>query len=348
MRTLALAIAMLASVLTPAAALAACQLKVPDVIATSPYFASDMRVMRQSPGSVSLVHKEDPRIAAIFTLGSPESLEGMSRSEYVAGLEMRAKAAPPGAGRQTEHAVFPYDPVGWRTVREQDVPGIGHSIVAHQEIRMSPECLLVADLVTPSSPALIVRFKGLMTAVVGIRETAARYVVPEAWQPDPTAPSGMAALVGGVALPLSVVLMLFVIIRPMLNLDPPGSGPRILQACSGCVALVAAVVMRDAYILGFHDLRYVDGGLLLLLIAAMGAAGASTNQVATLLGLLMSVVGAISIGAATAFRWTPDPYVSGVTAGALLILGGAGFLLWGYTRDTGRKRAVTRRVVVRG
>jgi len=343
MRPLAIALAMLATALLPTAALAAsCTLKVADVVSTSPYFAGNMRLAEAiTDTSLSLIHNDDPRMAIIFTMGAPESVSGRSRSEYVTQMEDRAQELAirnRTAGRQAEHAVFPYDPVGWRTLLEQKVVGIGDAMVAHQEVRITPDCLLVADVVAPNLVNLRSRMIGMVQAVAGIRDTAARYVVPEAWAPERTVPTGGKALGVGVAVPLLIVAILFALMKQMVNLDPPGSTVRIVQASAASISLGAAFVMRQAYFDGLPDLKYVDGGILLTLVALACLVGSLGGQRGTLVGLLSVLVGGLSIGLATFLGWTPDRFVTAVVAGSLLIVGLSGFYAWSEASSSARLR----------
>lgn len=343
MRPLSIAIAMLVSALLPGAAWAAsCNLKVGDVISTSPYFAANMRLAEEvRDTSLSLIHNDDPRIAVIFTLSAPEPVEGLSRSGYVSALEERAQSVAiknRAAGRTAEHAVFPYDPVGWRTLLEQKVAGIGDALVAHQEVRISPECLLVADIVAPNVVNLKSRMVSLVQAVASIRDTAGRYVVPERWEPDRTVPSGVKAFGVGVALPLAVVAILFVLMREMVNLDPPGATVRIVMGSAASISLGAAFVMRRAYLGGLSDLVYVDGGILLSLIGVIALYGVFSGQRGTLVALLTVLVGGLSVGVASFLGWTPDVNITWVVSGSLLLVGVSGFYAWSEASASARLR----------
>jgi len=118
MRLIAIASILMMSVITTATAAASeCRLRAVDIVGTSPYIVQNMqRVDDGADGSVSLVHRDDPRIAAIVAVKPAQPLGNVSRSEYVRQIEEHAletAVAVRSMGRWAEHSVFPFDPVGW-------------------------------------------------------------------------------------------------------------------------------------------------------------------------------------------------------------------------------------------
>jgi hypothetical protein len=348
MRTIAIAFAALVasiSAATPALS-AACSLKTADVVATSPYFANNMRQVEDvTPGSVSFVHKDDPRIAVVFMMtNQTENVTQISRSEYIDRLEDRLQDFAIGVrtqGRWAEHSVYPYDPVASRITYEQDVTGVGPAMVSKMQIMLTPGCLMTADFVAPNSPNLRSRWVGLHAAVAGIRDSANRYVVPENWLPDRKVPSGTTSFLGGVVSPIGVLLLLYFMMSQMRNLDPPGVTVRIVMGCSAVISAGALVLMRSQFIAGLQERTFADGGLLLGALAVATAVGAFTSQRGTLVALLGILISGIALGVESAFRWTPDYYVTGVLSASFILLGISGFYAWSEASSSARLRRVT-------
>jgi hypothetical protein len=350
MRTIRIAFAALVASVTIAspAFAAVCGLTTASVVSTSPYFAQQMNpVVDPNPGSVSFVHKDDPRIAVVFTMGNqPEDFSNISRSDYIEKLDTKLQEFAIGVrsqGRWADHAVYPYDPVASRITYEQEVSGVGPALVSKMQFMLTPGCLMTADFVTPNSPNLRSRWVSLHAAVAGIRDTAsaARLVQPENWAPDRKAPTGMTSFLGGAVSPIAVLLLLYFVLRQMRNLDPPGVTVRIVMGCSAVISIGALVLMRDKFLLGVSEKTFADGGILLLMIALATAVGSFTAQRGTLVALLSILIGSIALGVESAFRWTPDLYVTGVLSASFLLLGISGFYAWSEASSSAQLRRVT-------
>lgn len=345
MRTIAIFTAALISLMSgvvPTLA-ATCGLRAAEVVGTSSYFASNMRIVEESPpNSISFAHKDDPRIAVVFTMGNQmEAVNGVSRTEHIERLENRLQEFAIGvraSGRWAEHSVYPYDPVAGRITYEQEVAGLGSAMVSKIQIMLSPDCLLTADFVSPNSPNLRSRWVGLHAAVADIRESARRYVVPVGWLPDRKIPSGFSSFLGGLVSPMIVILHLYFMMRQMTNLDPPSVAVRIVLGCSAIIALGAVAILRHPFMAGAQDHTFVDGGGLLLAIGLMSCVGAITAQRGTLIGLLGILIGGVALGVASAFQWTPDSYLTGALSGCLVLLGISGFYAWSEASSTARLR----------
>lgn len=345
MRLIAIASILMMSVITTATAAASeCRLRAVDIVGTSPYIVQNMqRVDDGADGSVSLVHRDDPRIAAIVAVKPAQPLGNVSRSEYVRQIEEHAletAVAVRSMGRWAEHSVFPFDPVGWRVSQQQPVPNVGDARVAHLEVRMTPECILTADLVAPDNVNLRSRWIDLQSAVIGLRDTAAQFIVPEAWAPERAVPSGMPALIAGIAAPVAVTLALYFLLQQMTNLDPPGTSTRIVLACAAATAAGTIYLQRELLLEAPHyDLGTVVSGPLMAILAAMALAGAMMKQRAALLGLLSVLVGGISVGASAGLDWAPDRAACAVIGGAMLLFALFGFYGWTEASHSARLKA---------
>lgn len=344
MRGIALAFAMILSAILPAAALAAtCRLDVGEVVSTLPYFAKQMAAADGGGArSVAFAHKDDPRMVVVIGMSeSKDDVGAFSRSDFVRRIEERAKdfsSTVRGRGFQPESSVFPYDPVAWRTVHMETVPGVGAARVSHMEIQITPDCLLVADAVAPDSINLTSRWSDMQMAIAGLREAASRFVVGSSFMRDKLVPTGLTALAGGILLPLAVIGILYALMGQMINLDPPETTTRIVLASSAAVTIGAAIFQRGVYLEGLLDQKFVDGGLLLIAIGVVSASGALMAQRGALLGLLFTLIGGITMAAAGYLDWTPDRNVTCAVAVTLVILGVCGLYAWSAASYAARLR----------
>jgi len=330
------------------ASAAGCGIRAADIAATSPYFSRFMHRVedRSDERSVTFAHNDDPRMLVVFTVSpAAKRLTDVTRSDYVEAIEEQAQNFAIGVrmkGRWAEASVFPYDPVAWRTVHEQDVEGLGAARISHMEINLTPDCVFVADSVSPVSMNLRSRWVEVHQAVADLRETARRYVIPIAFVPERNVPSGWVAVLGGFGLPTIVVALLYLLMGQMRNLDPPETTTRIVLGCSALIAFGALVMQRNVYFVGLREtMTFVDNSLLLGGIGIASGIGSAMRQRGALIGLLSTLIGGISIGVATVFRWTPDQYVSGSVSGAFILLGISGFYAWSEASSAARLRRAT-------
>lgn len=311
---------------------AACTLEVRQALAGSPFFGQVMALKETGvDGSMSFYHPDDPRMIATFTMQAAEPLGEISRAAYVDRLEEYADfkvSAVRKEGRWAEKALFPYDPVGWRMVEETEVKDVGSVLAGHMEIRLTEECLLAADFISPSSPNLRSRWATMTTEIARVRETAAPLVVTHDWLPDDTTPVGVAAIAGGFMSPVGVIGLIYLLLGQLRRLDPPGTPTRVVLASSAAVAAGTVAYQSSAYVAHFAEFRYVDNFLLLSAVAISSLAGALLGQRAASLGLIASFVSGIALSVASALGWTPDVNVSFAVGGSLIVMGGFGFYAW--------------------
>jgi len=313
-------------------ALAACTLEVRQAIAGSPFFGQVMALKEAGQdGSLTFRHPDDPRMLVTFTMVQAEPLGDVSRSEHMARLSDYADfkvSSVRREGRWAEKAVFPYDPVAWRTVEETEVAGVGPALAGHMETRITNECILAADFISPSSPNLRSRWNAMTTEIAGVRDTAAPLVVAHAWLPDDTTPVGVAAIAGGFMSPIGVIGLIYLLLGQLRRLDPPGAATRVVLGSSAALAAGAVAYQAPAYMENFDQFRYVDNLLLLSAVALTSLAGAALGQRAAALGLITACVSGIAFSVASGLGWTPDVNVSFAVGGALLVIGGFGFYAW--------------------
>ena len=324
----------LSAVLTLAAqpALASCSISVAQAIAGSPYFGTGMLPAGQGgDGSLTFRNADDPRMIVNFTMAAAEPVGEVSRAEHVDRLEEYATFAVDRVrqqGRWAEKSIFPYDPVAWRTVEETTVDEVGPAFVGHMEIRLTPECILAADFISPASPNLRSRWTHMTSAVAGIRETAGALVVAETWERDDTTPVGITALAGGFVSPIGVIGLIYLLLGQLRRLDPPTRPTRTVLGSCAAVALGTLAYQYPAYVEGLDEMRYVDNLLLLGFVAVTCLAGAFLAQRAAVLGLLSACVSGIALSVASSLGWTPDVKVSFVIGAGLILMGVLGFYAW--------------------
>lgn len=316
-----------------------CRLSVQQALAGSAYFGEGMaKTGPSSADTATYSNVDDPRMIVNFTMTAAEPVAGISRSEYVRRLNEYASFAVnrvKAQGRWAEKAVFPFDPVAWRTVEETVVDGVGEAFAGHMEIRLTPDCVLSADFISPSSPNLRSRWAQMTSAVTDIRTNAGNVVAAERWAPDDTTPTGITALAGGFVSPVGVIGLIYLLLGQLRRLDPPGRSTRaVLGSCAalaaGCMAYQAPVY-REA----LPDLRYIDNILLLGFVALTCLGGALLAQRAALLGLLSACVSGIALSVASGFGWTPDVNVSFAVGAGLILMGVLGFYAWSEASGRG-------------
>lgn len=329
------------AVLGTSPAAASCSLEVRQALAGSPFFGQGMALTQAgADGSMTFSHPDDQRMVVTFTMMEGEPLGKVSRSEHVDKLEEYASfqvARVREQGRWAEKAVFPYDPVAWRTIEETTLESVGPALQGHMETRLTEECILVADFVSPSSPNLRSRLTTMTTAIAGVRETAAPVVVAHNWLPDDTTPEGIAAIAGGFMSPVGVIGLIYLLLGQLRRLDPPGAATRVVLASSAAASLGTIAYQLPAYTAALAQLRYVDNLLLLSTVALTSLAGAALGQRAASLGLICACVSGIALSVASGLGWTPDVNVSFAVGAALLVMGGFGFYAW--SEASGRSAA---------
>jgi hypothetical protein len=338
----------IASLLVASAASAseACKDSLQSIVATSPYIASNLMAVESSnPNQLTFRHRDDARMIANFEARKSYSNAGYSRGRYVQLLKENADlyaSKVKGAGRWAESAVFPFEPIGWRTVEETEIASVGDALVGHIEIRFGPDCTVVSDFVAPSSLALRSRWSDMVTAIGELRTTAVSHVVVEAWEPEDTNPVGMPAIAGGFVAPLAAMLVAYMMLSSLLRFDDPTVGVRAVIGGVAATSAAALIVQSTAFQEGFDALKYVDNMLLYAFTGVISAAGCILGYRAGSFALVASAVSGTALVVSALFGWTPSPILNGSVGGLLLLLGVGGVYLWSMV-ENGAFRNVRRK-----
>lgn len=317
-----------------AANAAQCTLDPRVIVATSPYFATQMAVKQFNTSSVTLQSNDDGRFIVNFSMDTPPASTGLSVSQFLA--EIRKETAPylashKAKGQWAELATFPYDPVSWRTVEETTVADVGPAFQGRMYIRLNSDCLLTANFLAPSSANLLSKWHAFNAAITDLRTSAAQYVTAGDWADEDTTPTGVKAIIGGFALPVVLSLIAYYLLNHLSRLDAPNALTRVVLICAAAVSLGGFGLQYSAYQEEFHLLRYTDNALLLGFCGILSLAAITLAQRATLLSLLTSCIGGLTLVSLSYFDWTPDPIINSLVGGSLVIMGGLGFLSWSMT-----------------
>jgi hypothetical protein len=332
-----LVLAALASMALPAVSQAAqsCALPISKIVGTNDYFKQNMTVSTDStPGSLSLIHNDDPRIVVNFTLDTPASSEGYSRSQYVKHYESEASeyvAAQNQAGHAAEFAVFPFEPIAWRVVESTNVQDIG---IAHQGkmmIRLTENCLLNASFFAPDSAALRTRYYALTAALQSLRDTSSPFVQTTVWEREDTSPKGILGLAVGYLAPLLVIGVLYRSLSHFSRFDVPSVATKTVLGSAVAISLGAVLYQRGGVFLDASgSMRYAETLLMLLTCAVTSVAALFLAQRATLLALVTITVTGASLIASSLLGWSADTVVTGAVGASLFIIGALGFASWSF------------------
>lgn len=333
--------AFVASLVAPVSAYAAgqCGVPIPRLVESSDYFSKNMTIHDQTNDSVTLTHKDDPRIVISFTTEIPYPSDGLSKSEYIGKYEKELNgyaASAKGRSQQVETSFYTTTPLSWKIVEKTSLPDIGPAFRASAYIRLSETCLVKASFISPDSQNLATRWIALNGAVDDIRSLASPFVQTTVWEREDTAPVGATAIAVGFVAPLLLVGILFHFLGHFTRLDPPTLSTKTTTACLAFMAAGFLFYQRSMFLAGFPILKYTDGALLLSICAAVCLASMVFAQRATLLALIFGGVAGASSVASASIGWTRDPSASFVVGGAMLLVSVLGFIAW--SRDFGRGR----------
>jgi hypothetical protein len=310
----------------------ACVDQMKSIVTSAPYFSQEMVAQpSERQGQLTFRHKDDTRVIATFeTKGSPP-ITGLSRSAYISRLKDYTDAYVAKvkvAGRWGESSVFPYEPISWRTVEETAIPSVGDALVGHMEMRLSAQCTLVSDFISPSSLTLRSRWSAMTGAVSDMRSLAAAQTVPEEWAPDDTNPVGVQALAAGFAVPLAVAVFVYLLLSNLIRFEAPAFPVRAVIGISALASLSALAFQSGAFTENVAAGRFVDTLLLLALSASTAVAGAVLGHRAGTFAVVCSTVAGVSIAISASFGWTPAPSLNLVFGAAMAISGIAAGYLW--------------------
>ncbi len=306
------------------------------IVATSPYFATQMIVKQVSPTSLTLQHKEDGRFIANFSMETPPVSSGKSLTTYLNSIRSENEnylATLKAKGRWAELATFPADPVSWRIVEETNVADVGPALQGRMYIRFNDDCMLTTNFLAPNSANLMEKWHAFNAAITDLRVSAAQFVTPGAWANEDTTPTGVKAIISGFGVPVAITLIAYFMLGHLTRLDPPSALTRIVLVCAGVAAFGGFAVQFNAYREELAALRYTDNALLLLACGILSFLSLAFAQKTTVASLLMSFIGGIALVTFGLVDWTPDPIINSLVGGSLIIMSTLGFLSWSqYSR----------------
>nr|WP_250807767.1 hypothetical protein [Neorhizobium tomejilense] len=331
-----LALAAMLTLFAPgvASAVPACSVPLERIVQTSSYLTEQMEVFEKGPASMTLRHKDDPRIVAAFSVDVPVPSIGLSKSEYMSYYEKetsRYAASVQGQNRAVETSFFPFEPLAWRISESSEIDGMGKALEGRISIRLAENCLVKASYIAPDSPNLHSRWKDMATAIVDLRETARPFVLTTDFQREDTSPTGLLGLTVGFFGPLLVIGLMYHALKHYSRLDEPSRNIRVVIGSMAFMSLGLAIQQRDIFINGLSVLKYTDALLLLATCAAVAVAALFMAQRAAVLALITGAVTGSSLLASSAIGWTLDPISSGAVGFSLLIVAVLGFVSWQFS-----------------
>lgn len=331
---------MIFAALTATASAQQCMTDTRAVVLSSQYFKDQFKsAPGGTQGSLTLQLKDDPRIIVNFAMESPLPSAKRSISQYLNVVRSDFSsyiAAVKAEGRWIEMTTFPYEPLAWRIVEEAKLPDVGPSLVGRMYIRLSEDCLLAANFVAPSNINLRSRWHAFSDAIANLRMDAGGLVTPTQWADEDTTPTGVMALAIGYFSPMFCAVAAFFLLGHLTRLDRPSLYTRIVLSCVGAIMFGSIAYQWNAFAEEFRHLRYTDNALLLATTGLLCFVALGFNQTMTVLALVTACITGLTLVSLSFFEWTPDPNISLVVGGAILIMGVLGFLAWsmGDVRDT--------------
>lgn len=322
-------------ILTTSHALAAqCDLDINNVVQKSKVLSASFSALPgATEASVFLQSTDDPRIVANLTLSTATPTDGKSLTSYLNDIDHQYSPyvqSVKAEGRDISMVVFPLDPVSWKIVEEAKLPNIGPSIVGRMFIRLSDECLLSTNFVSPSSINLRPKYQALSQAIVDLRSDLSEYEMPIKWGPEDTTPTGATAIIIGYLSPLICSLIGFFLLGHYSRLDRPSVYTRIVLMCIALIASGTIVFMHEVFSENLGHLKYSDQLLLMATVALACALSLISPQSIALFSLVISFVGGITTLSLSTFNWVPDRAVAVVVGCSIVLLSVLGFLSWTF------------------
>lgn len=328
-----LALAALLTFIAPgiASAVPACSVPLERMVQTSPYLRDQMAVYDKNESSVTLRHKDDPRIIVNFAVETPAPSVGLSKSEYMAQYEKQLGALAAKAqseNRSVETSFYPYEPLAWRIVESTTLPNVGKAFEGRMFIRLAENCLVSASYIAPDTPNLASRWKDMATAIADLRTSAAPFVLTTSFEREDTAPSGLLGLAVGWLAPLMVIGLLYHSLRHYSRLDLPSKSTRTVIGSMAIMSVGLAAQQHAIFLNGLPLLKYTDALLMLTTCFATATASLFLAQKASLLALITGAVTGASLFASSLIGWTLDPISTGAVGLSLLVVSVLGFIAW--------------------
>lgn len=328
-----LALAALLTFFAPgiASAVPACSVPLERIIQASAYLHGSMDVYDQNPSSITLRHKDDPRIIANFTVDTPAPSVGLSKREYMAQYEKELgtlAATAQNDNRSVETSFYPYEPLAWRIVESTMLPNVGKALEGRMYIRLAENCLIRASYIAPDSPNLMSRWKDMATAIADLRVSASPFVLTTVFEREDTAPSGTLGLAVGWIAPLLVIGLLYHSLRHYSRLDLPSINTKTVIGSMALMSAGLAVHQHAVFLNGLPLLKYTDSLLMLTTCFVAAAASLVLAQRAALFALITGAVTGASLLASSLIGWTHDPLSTGAVGLSLLVVSVLGFIAW--------------------
>jgi hypothetical protein len=314
-----------------ASAAPACSVPLERIIQTSTYLHTSMPVYDKSENSITLRHKDDPRIIANFTVSAPAASVGLSKSEYMAQYEKQLGALAANAqseNRSVETSFYPYEPLAWRIVEATTLPNVGKALEGRMFIRLSENCLIKASYIAPDTPNLMSRWKDMSTAVADMRASAAPFMLTTSFEREDTAPSGVLGLAVGWIAPLLVIGLLYHSLRHYSRLDLPTMSTKIVIGSMAVMSFGLAAQQHAVFLNGLPLLKYTDALLMLTTCFTVALTSMFLAQKASLLALITGAITGASLFASSLIGWTMDPISTGAVGLSLLLVSILGFVAW--------------------
>lgn len=344
--TLALITAVFSALFFMSSAQAMCQLDINRIVATNPYFNTRMvrSPEKEKENTAVFSHIDDPRMVISLSMGGADPVGRISRSAYVAKIDQFAGFMVDKAksqGRWAEKSVHPHDPVASVVVEETKIDQVGDALVGHMEALFTPECILIADFVSPSSQNLRTRWVQMAQEITTLRTSAASLVAPIAWEREDTSPTGWKAVLAGFGTPIAVIIFINVMLGHVKELDPPSRYTKIVLGAASLLSVGTIAYQYSGYFpsnaVVLDEMKYLDSLLLLLLVAFLCIVGAIISDKATRLGLISACVGGFAMLSSTYLGWTPDETISLVVGLSLLFMGGLAYAAWSLASKPKKK-----------
>lgn len=316
---------------------AACRLSPEQLVNSNNYFKERMIKAPSKDGdrSVAYTHIDDPRMVVNLSFDRADPVGHTTRSAYVTRLDEFAGFMVDKAksqGRWAEKSVHPQDPVASVVVEETKIDTVGDALVGHMEALFTPECILTADFVSPSSQNLRSRWIQMAQEITNLRTTASYLVIPIDWEQEDTSPKGWTAVVAGLGTPLLVIVLIAALLGRLRELDPPSAYTKIVLGVNAILVVSTLLYQRSAYMPSlsesFGAIKYLDSLLLLLMVGGLCIAGALLNQVAARIGLIAACVGGFALIVASYLRWTPDANIGYVVGISMIFMGALAYVAW--------------------
>ncbi len=312
-------------------AVPACSVPLERIIQTSSYLTDNMTVHEQGPASMTLKHKDDPRIIAAFSVDTPAPSIGLSKSEYISFYQKeidKYAATVQGQDRAVDTSFFTVEPLAWRVVESTSLSGVGPVLEGRMSIRLAENCLVKASYIVPDTPNLLSRWKDLSTAIAELRETATPFVLTTNFEREDTAPTGLLGIAVGFIAPLLVISLVYQSMKHYSRLDAPSRYTKVAIFAMAVMACGLAFLQRDVFMNGLYILKYTDALLMLTTCAVVCVAAAFQEQKTALLALITGAVTGGSMLASAAIGWTLAPVASASVGAALIVVAILGFLSW--------------------